>query len=264
MNSFKLIALLGILIIINQELMGTAQIPDYLIYKGDTLAIYTNPLESFFENEERPDSLFDKYGYNSTACWRGYIGYWELKNDSLFLLKLEGDSTKIDLSLIFKDRETGGKIFANWFNDSIYNLYGKLLHYVHMGYGSIYEKERVFNFSEGILTSINKYDNSPSRRSIYSKNRKLLANYIKTNTNHKLLPDHLDKARVIVQIDKVDLDGVIEKASVIRGINKELDNEALRVIKSIPQWDVLYLHGKPYNLRTRISVFFVRNKNSVK
>ncbi len=83
-----------------EKVTGTAQIPDFLIYKGDTLAIYANPLETYFDSISRPDNIFAKYGYNSTACWRGYIGFWELKNDSLYLVELQGDSTKIDLSHI--------------------------------------------------------------------------------------------------------------------------------------------------------------------
>ena len=56
------------MISLNQKAFGTAQIPDFLIYEGDTLSIYANPLESYFENHSRPDSLFSEIGYNSTAC----------------------------------------------------------------------------------------------------------------------------------------------------------------------------------------------------
>ncbi len=98
---------------LNHNVFGTAQIPDYMVYEGDTLSLYANPLESYFENNPRPDSLFAEIGYNSTACWRGYIAYWELKNDSLFLLEIHGDSTTIDLSLIFRDGKIKNKIFAD-------------------------------------------------------------------------------------------------------------------------------------------------------
>jgi hypothetical protein len=67
------ILILFSLISLNQKVFGTAQIPDFLIYEGDTLSIYANPLESYFENHPRPDSLFAEVGYNSTACWRGYV-----------------------------------------------------------------------------------------------------------------------------------------------------------------------------------------------
>lgn len=237
---------------------GTAQIPDFLIYDGDTLSIYANPLESYFDTHSRPDSIFNRYGYNLTACWRGYIGYWELKNDSLYLIELQGDSTSIDLSLIFQDRETKDKIFADWYDNSILNPYGKLLHYEHMGYSSIYEFEREFVFANGILKEIKYFDNSKSKKSKYTQDKKLLMDYIKNNTNHSLLPDTIDNARVLVQILKVTENGVIDSVLVVRGFNNVLDKEAMRVIKSIPEWDILYNHGEPFNLIWTIPVIFQR------
>jgi len=234
---------------------GTAQIPDFLIYKGDTLSIYANPLESYFDTHPRPDSLFD---YNSTACWRGYIGYWEIKNDSLFLMEIQGDSTTIDLTLIFNDREIKDKVFADWYDYSILNPYGNLLHYEHMGYASIYEFEREFMFKSGILTDIKHYDNSKSKKSKYTQDNELLIDFIKTNTNHSLLPDTVDRARVFVQIIKVTELGQIDSVSIARGFNDKLDKEALRVVKSIPEWDILYNHGEPFNLIWTIPVIFER------
>jgi hypothetical protein len=71
-------------ILISNEIFSTAQIPDLLIYKSDTVALYANPLEAYYnENIPRPD--FKLGGCWSTACWRGYQAIWEIKNDSLFL-----------------------------------------------------------------------------------------------------------------------------------------------------------------------------------
>lgn len=208
MKVFRLIPILVILISMAQRVFGTAQIPDFLIYKGDTLSIYANPLESYFDSISRPDTIFDKHGYHSTACWRGYIGYWEIINDSLFLIELHGDSAKIDLSLIFKDRKTNNKIFADWVDYSILNPYGELIHYEHMGYGSIYEFEREFIFSRGILTAVKEYDNSKSRRCKFTKNPELLKKYIQENINYSNITDEpYERARVYVQILRVTEDG---------------------------------------------------------
>jgi hypothetical protein len=242
---------------------GTAQIPDFLIYKGDTLSIYANPLESYFDSISRPDSVFEKYGYNSTACWRGYIGYWELRNDSLFLVELQGDSAIIDLSLIFKDRKTNNEIFADWVDYPINNPFGELIHYEHMWYASIYEFERDFIFKKGILTEIKEYDNSKSKKSKYTQDNKLLIDFIKSNTNNSLLPDTVEKVKVFIQITKVSAEGKIDSVKVVRGYNRTMDNEAIRVIKSIPEWDILYRHGEPFNLIWTIPVIF-ENKNKAR
>jgi len=254
-----LLLLLGITFLA-QETFGTAQFPDFLIYKGDTLSIFANPLEVYFDNHPRPDSIFDKYGYNSTACWRGYIGYWELRNDSLFLIELHGDTSNIDLSLIFKDRKIDNRIFADWYSYNIINPYGKLIYYEHMGYESIYEFEKEFIFSKGVLTDIKKYNNSKSRKSKYTHDNKLLVEYLKANINNSLLPDTVDKIRVFVQINKVTLDGEIDSVSIVKGYNELFDKEAIRVVKSIPEWDILYRHGESLNLIWTIPVIFENKK----
>ncbi|MFT3739079.1 MAG: hypothetical protein QM786_09995 [Breznakibacter sp.] len=261
MRILRLIATLILLISMIEKTSGTAQIPDFLIYKGDTLSIYANPLESYFDSISRPDSIFDKYGYNSTACWRGYIGFWELKNDSLFLLELQGDSTIIDLSLIFNDRKTDTKIFADWVDDSILNPYGKLVLYEHMGYASIYEFEREFIFSKGVLTGIQEYDNSKSRRCKFTENTELLKEFIKANVNYANVKNKpYEKARVFVQICSVTEDGKIDRVKVICGWDNERDKEAIRVVKLIPEWDIVYRHGKQIHIPWIIPVTFGENE----
>jgi hypothetical protein len=254
---FRLILLLIFLTSMIEKVSGTAQIPDFLIYKGDTLSIYANPLESYFDSISRPDSIFEKYGYNSTACWRGYIGYWELRNDSLFLVELHGDSTKIDLSLIFNNRNTDKKIFADWVDYPINNPYGELIHYEHMGYASIYEFERDFIIKKGILTEIKEYDNSKSRKCKFTEKPELIREYIQANINYdNITNDPYEKARVYVQICSVTEDGKIDSVKVMRGWDKERDKEAIRVVKSIPEWDILYSKGKQIQIPWAIPVIF--------
>lgn len=70
------------------KVFGTAQVPDILIYNGDTLALYANPLEDFYnEDNPRPKS-FGLQGGWSTACWRGYQATWIIENDLLYLIEI--------------------------------------------------------------------------------------------------------------------------------------------------------------------------------
>ncbi len=247
-------------LLIIQEAFGTAQIPDFMIYKGDTLKIFSNPLESYFKNHSRPDSVFEKYGYHSTACWRKYIGYWELRNDSLFLLELEGGSSNIDLSLIFKDRKTDKEIFADWFDYSILNPYGQRIHYEHMGYNSIYEFEREFVFSNGVLIDIKEYDNTNSKLSKFSENPELLNKFFQDNIDYSnLTNDNYDEVRVFIQILNVTEEGMIDSVKVIRGHDREHDMEALRVVNLIPEWTVLFSREEKLNVIWTIPVTFKRN-----
>ncbi len=63
------------------------------------------------------------------------------------------------------------------------------------------------------------------------------------------------EGRVIVEFI-IDKNGAVTFPKVVRGINDELNNEALRVIKSLPRWTPGYAHGRPANTRYTYPVTF--------
>lgn len=77
----------------------------------------------------------------STACWRQYIGTWEVIENRLFLIKLEGKYTISD----------GGSVFADWFSDTLCLPHGELLDYnIEIGYVR-YAEELRLTFDKGVL-----------------------------------------------------------------------------------------------------------------
>jgi hypothetical protein len=116
---------------------ATVQVCEILKYKTDVICLESYPLTNFYiENYE----IFQKkiMGYAeeiciSSACWRGYQGYWEINNDSLFLIKLENccDDKVYDLKKIFgSDNVKNGKVFASWASDTINVGFGKHIGYI--------------------------------------------------------------------------------------------------------------------------------------
>ena len=51
-------------------------------------------------------------------------------------------------------------------------------------------------------------------------------------------------------------DGKVDGAFIIRGYNEIYDREALRVVNSIPEWDVIYRHGEIIRAPWMIAVTF--------
>ncbi|WP_421889080.1 hypothetical protein [Marinoscillum sp.] len=142
--------------ILNISVWATAQYPDKLVFKGDTISIFSNPLEEFL-NINNIDSLPGLQGCMSTACWRGYIGVWIIENDSLFLTAVTPccdwkGSQNADLSKLFGNNFKNGKVFADWVNQTLLSPQGRLLQYIHMGYGSVYERELHLTIENGIKT----------------------------------------------------------------------------------------------------------------
>lgn len=143
---------------------ATAQFPDDLIYNGEELPVFSNPLESYFDRDHpRPNHLF---AFSCTACWRGYVATWKIEQGSLFLIKvIEGtcsrDAKEIPLELIFPNREA--PVRADWFSGVLRIPRGRQLHYVHMGYGSVYEKELLLTIEKGKLVREDVVDRTKSK-----------------------------------------------------------------------------------------------------
>lgn len=184
----------------------------------------------------------------TTACWRGYQAEWTIIDNQLYLTAIYSccfreDSVKANLQRLFGARYVNGKVKANWVTDTIISPKGKLVHYVHLGYASVYEKETEFQFKNGQLTGIKTYDNSRSRSSIYCGDSRKLFEYIYSNIRWHALPDvNTDSSRVFVSFSANE-EGLIDSVQVLRGRNSIFNQEVIRVIKSIPGWSVLYQKG---------------------
>lgn len=228
---------------------GTAQIPDRLIYKGDTLSIFSNPLEQLYGNDSlRPKFFGDKEGCMSTACWRGYQAEWIIIDGQLYLTGIFSccffeDNIEADLQKLFGNRFIGGKVKADWVNAKIISPQGKQLYYVHMGYESLYERELEFQFKNGQLIGTKTYDNSKSRQSVYSQDSQKLQEFLYSNINWTSLPKSKEPIKVFVQFSANE-NGVVDSVKIMRGHSTEFDKEAERVIRTIPEWDVYYRHEK--------------------
>jgi protein TonB len=54
----------------------------------------------------------------------------------------------------------------------------------------------------------------------------------------------------------VDRNGAIENVEVVRGIDKSLDNEAVRVIKSMPNWKPGRMNGRTVKVKYTLPIYF--------
>lgn len=143
---------------------ATAQFPEKLIRDGKELPMYSTPLASYLEHH--PDVKLPSPGASSTALWRGYVGTWSIKEDKLFLVKIEQQEVtknkggefdfgwrEVPLNRIFPKAK--GPVLADWHNGVLRVPQGKELHYIHMGFESIYEEDMLFLIEKGrVIRSI--------------------------------------------------------------------------------------------------------------
>jgi len=125
----------------------TAQAAEILHYKGKVLELADEPLELYLVNSRwKPN-----FPSMSTACWRGYIGEWEIDQNRLYLRAVHDPAMQqtVELSEIFP--ESRGRVFAHWATGEFRCPMGKLLEYIHMGYASLHEQDLFLDFKEGEL-----------------------------------------------------------------------------------------------------------------
>jgi len=150
---------------------ATAQAPDNLIHKGTERMLFTNPLEDYYkaDAEKRPLFMIRPFAMSS-GNWRGYVATWEIADDKLFLTKVDSwlcegvtqaSCHQVKLSELFGDKvENNGKVLAAWFTGQLRVPDGKELQYVHMGYGSTYERDLIFEVKTGNVSGPTIIDNT--------------------------------------------------------------------------------------------------------
>jgi len=108
----------------------------------------SNPLYAYFAlGGTRPD-----FRHSTTACWRGYVGTWEVLEGRLYLIALTGwlnGGEQATIETVFPSYRE--RVFAHWVTGTVRLPQGKLLEYVHLGYASTYERDLLLQFKKGEL-----------------------------------------------------------------------------------------------------------------
>lgn len=134
-------------------LRATAQAPDILYHKGKELALQCNPLESFLQKHpgKKP-----RGGVISSANWRGYVAHFEIKSHRLYLIDVtvevsdnSEEHSYVDKSVLHEVFPGQTEVVADWFDGLLVVPMGKMVDYVHMGYGSTFEKYLLIQVQKG-------------------------------------------------------------------------------------------------------------------
>ena len=107
--------------------------------------LYSNPLTAWLAQHP-----VDFGPGGSTALWRGYVATWRIRGRRLWLEDVTGKK----LTNMFADdpaRTVGsdGLVWADWATTELRVPEGKRTRYVHMGYGSQYERDRLICVQDG-------------------------------------------------------------------------------------------------------------------
>ena len=173
------IKLILVLTLSSFKLFASPQVPDYIIYKGDTIVTYNLILEKYLQSQEKiaSDKLFglsfrssDNGGF-STNCWRGYQAIYKIQNDSLFLVniincgdfygkkEINSAASTEKMKAIFTDKVVNNRVFITWFSGDLnFPISKKILRWDGVFY-KIYERETVITILDGNLIKVQDVNN---------------------------------------------------------------------------------------------------------
>lgn len=114
------------------KIQASPQLPDYIIYKNDTIPTYNLLVEQYLQ-KLNPDEekLFGLSFRNSLEglgtsfnCWRGYQAIYRIENDSLFveaiidchsIKNIDINKSRENLKLLFGNKVKNNRVFTDWF-----------------------------------------------------------------------------------------------------------------------------------------------------
>jgi len=134
----------------------TAQMGEILVVDGERMHMAfcpPLPVKSGHVRATPDDEVGDGY---STACWRGYVATWEIEDGVLYLKAIDGPGFGIAPRWRMSGEE---RVSADWFSGVLRVPRGRQLHYVHMGFSSVYEEELHFKIANGRVVAQRVVDN---------------------------------------------------------------------------------------------------------
>lgn len=150
---------------------ASPQMPDYIIYKNDTIPTYNLILEQYLQkvnpSEEKLFGLSFR-GASSTNCWRGYQAIYEITDNKLYLTNIIScgelrNNSKINftesqnrMKEIFGDKVENYKVFIDWFSNEI-NFPQKVNNNKEIRWDGVFYRifqfETLLRFNKGILVN---------------------------------------------------------------------------------------------------------------
>jgi len=238
---------------------STTQIRDRFLYQGDTLYTYLYLPPYFYDSDTLIVDLFDRQPCIHSACWNGYFNDWRIDDDQLYLTGIYScsyyeDSIQADLKKLFKDKYDGEKVKADWVTGKILTNRGEPMLWATDF--PIYERETEFEVENGMITGMREYDNSKSRKSIYSQDQQKLFHFIYSRIRWDSLPELPEPPVRVSLLFMGNAEGKIDSVKIMRGSEEIFNREAVRVLKELPEWDTFFIRGKVVEIPWTVPIVF--------
>lgn len=257
------LTIIGILLHAPQA-MATGSIGDIILLDGQEWEMLDKPIEADSALSTSLKNFLPKERNWSTANWEGYTAYWIIKDDYLYLQKVQVD---------MHDEENGGKeysieydaealkdvfapyyssegISAKWFSRNIRLGRGKLILYEHAGFNRNTEEECLITLQVGKVEKKQYFHNYKKEGLTLPEVR---AELIKRFPFHDF-PEIEQQKRIVLIMTKIQLtkDGHFADGNLSVKVGSEkIDDQEHPIIKvmkkslaSIYPWETYYINGE--------------------
>tara|TARA_R110000823_G_scaffold295431_4_gene414819 strand:+ start:39558 stop:40346 length:789 start_codon:yes stop_codon:yes gene_type:complete len=251
----KILTLIFLTLTLSAKLtFATGQRSDLIIYKGDTLALLSLPLEEFlgeYDERERKYSILKLTC--STDLWRGYQAFWKLEHNQLSLIDVYLCGNK-DKSILKEFFQTQAPSKAIWFTGQLFIQHGKMIKYNHIGFDRYFQEETVVEIEQGNIISEERFVNGirPDDSGFPNDPDSVIAEVYR-RINWENLPELSKEKKLIVSLKT----GEIDSLTIIRDKAGEAYIKELQtVLNQFPQLKKFYARGKPLEEAYSFQVIF--------
>jgi hypothetical protein len=150
---------LFLFVLLASHATATVQAPDVIVIDGRSESLDTNPLAPYLSAHP---TVIPKSDDPSAENWRGYVATWEISDGKLFLRKIHvafrnpnpapNEDHRIIKNVIRRIFPDSSDIVATWYSGALVIPRGRLLKYVHMGYGATYESYTIVTVNKGMVS----------------------------------------------------------------------------------------------------------------
>ena len=240
---------------------ATSQIQDILLMNNDTFFLYNSPFAQKSYLLER-DANFINNRILTTTNKRGYVAFWELIDNEIFLTKISNEHYEANLNVIFKTETTKEKIKAIWINERLIARSRYPISGYRKGLTNVYEEEYILEIENGKLVGSKYLSNHHAKHpnDITAILNKYLVRKLPRKVKKQILKNQIEyDFHTIVTFDE---------NKEIKSIEfDETENDTVHVknlIEKFDDWRFVYKEGslmKEYAVRIQInSNHFKRNK----
>lgn len=203
----RLIAFIIVIVSCFHPLCATLQMSEVIYVNGEKRLLYSLPLnqkcpawDSIISQTDGADGL--------TSLARGYVGFWKIVNDSLFLdsicAPINGLWRKlhIDRRVLCYDNVHRG-YFAHWVENNLDIAWGSQLWMNHIGWEIVYESEADYFVKNGVVKLRRFYENKwvcksgANGRNVYSDLLKLFP--------FDRFPEFKDSTKIVFMVKHIDV-----------------------------------------------------------